>query len=233
MLSFDRPAPRVNDILSMSAARLDALADQVADGLANSGLGDSIGRRESWSPPPPPLHHSLAYCSSLSHRSYIRPSLPQTLSSMQVQPPPSRRLTLQRQPQLQQHIQRHCCRRRLARVPGSCRHSHLLPPQPLSVHTRAQPVRRRLCVWSRLSCGGRCQLWLPACSQVRSPAPPPTPPPPSHMARTPAYGFVIGVLLQRGEGLAGDQPWNGIYRRRHSSCLAPFKGFGVRSGHTR
>ena len=49
MLAHDRAPARVNDILSMSAARLDALADQVADGLANSGLGDSVGRRDSWS----------------------------------------------------------------------------------------------------------------------------------------------------------------------------------------
>jgi hypothetical protein len=48
MLVHDRAPARVNDILSMSAARLDALADQVADGLANSGLGDSMGRRDSW-----------------------------------------------------------------------------------------------------------------------------------------------------------------------------------------
>ncbi len=52
MLAHERPPP-VNDILSMSAARLDALADQVADGLANSGLGDSVGRRDSWSVAPP------------------------------------------------------------------------------------------------------------------------------------------------------------------------------------
>ena len=50
MLAHERPPP-VNEILSMSAARLDALADQVADGLANSGLGDSVGRRDSWSVP--------------------------------------------------------------------------------------------------------------------------------------------------------------------------------------
>jgi hypothetical protein len=58
MLAHEHPPARVNDLLSMSAARLDALADQVADGLAHSGLGDSaIGRRESWSPPPAQLSH--------------------------------------------------------------------------------------------------------------------------------------------------------------------------------
>ena len=64
MLAHEQPLARVNDLLSMSAARLDALADQVADGLANSGLGDSaIGRRESWSTPPAQFHHACVCCS--------------------------------------------------------------------------------------------------------------------------------------------------------------------------